>query len=83
MLPRLAANRYKQAFQTAVTLASFEAKQRGEETPEVTENHLSQVVEMSCNFKKYMKSALQSNDADLAFRARLRNDKFQLVPLGS
>ena len=69
------------AFQTAVALASFEAKQNEENVPTVTEDHFSQVVEMSTSFKEYMRSALQDNDADLAFRNRLRNDSFKLVPV--
>ncbi|KKY18720.1 putative atpase aaa-type core [Diplodia seriata] len=71
----------RNAFQTAVALASFEAKQSGEQIPTVTEDHISQVVDMSSTFKDYMKSALQANDADIAYRDRLRNDRFKLVPM--
>lgn len=37
---------------------------------------------MSVTFKRYMKDTLQANDAEIAFRDRLRNDRFKLVPMG-
>lgn len=70
------------AFQTAVALASFEAKQSGESIPTITEEHISRVVDMSVTFKEYMKGTLQATDTDIAFRDRLRNDRFKLVPMG-
>ncbi|KAF2135438.1 uncharacterized protein K452DRAFT_239383 [Aplosporella prunicola CBS 121167] len=71
----------RNAFQTAVALASYEAKQNNEEVPTITEDHVSQVVEMSATFKQYIKSALQANDSDIAYRERLRNDRFKLIPV--
>lgn len=69
------------AFQTAVTLASFEARQKGKIVPKVTEGHFAQIVDMSSAFKKYMHSTLGDNDAQNAYRARLRDDTFKLVPV--
>jgi hypothetical protein len=66
------------AFQTAVALAVFDAKKMGreDEKPQVTEQHLKQVVKMSTAFKKYMKSTNQDlSDADIAFRHGNRNDE--------
>lgn len=46
----------------------------------VTEAHLAQIAEMSSTFKKYMKSARQADDSDLASRLGLRDDTFKPVP---
>ncbi|KAJ5711737.1 ATPase AAA-type core [Penicillium malachiteum] len=62
-----------QAFQTAVALACFEAKSKNR-TPKLTDKHLAQVVTMSHNFKSYLRS-VQGADGDLAWAARVRNDK--------
>ncbi|KAF2707698.1 hypothetical protein K504DRAFT_446813 [Pleomassaria siparia CBS 279.74] len=67
----------RNAFQTAVALACYEAKQSNESIPKLTEDHFSQVVDMSTNFKKYIKSALQNDEADLAYYGRLRDDRFR------
>lgn len=69
------------AFQTAVALATYEARQKGDKTPKITEDHFSQIVEMSSAFKKYMHSTLLGDDAEVAYRSRLRNDTFKLVPV--
>ena len=70
------------AFQTAVALAIFEARQKGKTaTPKVTEAHFAQIVDMSSAFKKYMHSTLGDDDAQNAWKARLRDDTFKLVPV--
>ncbi|KAF2109457.1 P-loop containing nucleoside triphosphate hydrolase protein [Lophiotrema nucula] len=66
----------RNAFQTAVALACYDAKVNKEEVPVVTEDHFDQVVKMSTNFKEYMKSTLTTDDAGYAFAARLRDDTF-------
>ncbi|KAF2730213.1 P-loop containing nucleoside triphosphate hydrolase protein [Polyplosphaeria fusca] len=65
----------RNAFQTGVTLACYEARQNGEKVPTLTEDHLSQVVAMSTNFKEYMKATLQSDESGLARLYSLRNDE--------
>lgn len=62
-----------QAFQTAVALACFQAKQEGSPIPELTDDHLRQVVNMSHNFKSYVK-AVRGKEEDYAYAAGVRND---------
>ena len=69
------------AFQTAVALAVYDSKHKSKDgdepaVPEVTEDHLRQVVLMSSAFRKYMKAANNDmDDADLAFREGNRDDR--------
>ncbi|KAL4736596.1 hypothetical protein BDV11DRAFT_193452 [Aspergillus similis] len=63
----------RNAFQTAVALACFQAKQEDGRIPELTDEHLRQVVNMSQNFKNYLQ-AVRGLDEDLAFAQRVRND---------
>lgn len=71
------------AFQTAVALAVYDSKHKstgkdGDEpaVPEVTEDHLRQVVLMSSAFRKYMRAANNDmDDSDLAFREGNRDDR--------
>ncbi|KAF4763282.1 hypothetical protein HAV15_001590 [Penicillium sp. str.  len=63
----------RNAFQTAVALACFQAKQEGSPIPELTDDHLRQVVNMSHNFKSYVK-AVRGKEEDLAYAAGVRND---------
>ncbi|KAI1122776.1 hypothetical protein F5Y10DRAFT_253232 [Nemania abortiva] len=73
----------RNAFQTAVALAVFDAKmakERGapdEETiPEIKEKHLSQVVSMSSAFKEYITATHEGiEDSDMAFKLGIRHDK--------
>jgi len=69
------------AFQTAVALATFDAKLKNKSPAKVTREHLAQIVEMSSSFKKYMISALGADDSTFASRAFLRDDTFRLVPV--
>ncbi|KAL4767545.1 P-loop containing nucleoside triphosphate hydrolase protein [Aspergillus nidulans var. acristatus] len=61
----------RNAFQTAVALACYQAKQEGDGIPEITDIHFRRVVAMSQNFKSYLRS-FQPDVASVAF---LRNDK--------
>ncbi|CAI7586193.1 unnamed protein product [Penicillium palitans] len=63
----------RNAFQTAVALACFQAKQEGSPIPELTDDHLRQVVNMSHNFKSYVK-AVRGKEEDYAYAAGVRND---------
>ncbi|KAJ5940511.1 hypothetical protein N7516_000679 [Penicillium verrucosum] len=63
----------RNAFQTAVALACFHAKQEGSPIPELTDDNLRQVVNMSHNFKSYVK-AVRGKEEDYAYAAGVRND---------
>ncbi|KAJ5178623.1 ATPase AAA-type core [Penicillium coprophilum] len=63
----------RNAFQTAVALACFQAKQEGSAIPELTDDHLRQVVNMSQNFKSYVR-AVRGKEEDYAYAAGVRND---------
>ncbi|ETN45992.1 uncharacterized protein HMPREF1541_00175 [Cyphellophora europaea CBS 101466] len=75
----------RNAFQTVVALATFDAKNEGEKrgkspddvVPEIRESHLRQVVAMSAAFRKYMTSTHEGmEDPDHAFRLGNRDDRF-------
>ncbi|KAK2808761.1 hypothetical protein FQN50_004433 [Emmonsiellopsis sp. PD_5] len=74
----------RNAFQTAVALAYFDARMAKEKggsdedlIPEVKERHLAQVVSMSTAFKEYITSTHEGvEDADLAYRLGNRDDNF-------
>lgn len=61
------------AFQTAVALACYQAKQESKDIPELSEDHINQVVTMSQNFKDYMR-AVRGEDVRKAYISQLRND---------
>ncbi|GKZ86132.1 hypothetical protein AnigIFM56816_000983 [Aspergillus niger] len=65
--------RNDQAFQTAVALACFQAKTEGNRIPELTDEHLRQVVDMSHNFKSYLRT-FRGPEEEMAWAARIRND---------
>ncbi|KAH8687929.1 hypothetical protein BGZ60DRAFT_440107 [Tricladium varicosporioides] len=58
----------RNAFQTAVALAEYEAMQKGNEEGklhiELRQDHFEKVVEMSDNFKKYLASVSDENHGD-------------------
>ncbi|KAL2808966.1 hypothetical protein BJX63DRAFT_374638 [Aspergillus granulosus] len=64
----------RNAFQTAVALACYQAKQEGNDVPELTDDHLRQVVSMSQNFKTYLHN-VRGAEEEMAYAARLRNDE--------
>ncbi|KAF3039787.1 hypothetical protein E8E12_009103 [Didymella heteroderae] len=78
----------RNAFQTAVALAVYDAKHDGQNKnssepaiPEVTEDHLKQVVMMSSAFRKYMRAANENmDDSDLAFKEGNRDDRTSSAP---
>ncbi|KAF2236170.1 P-loop containing nucleoside triphosphate hydrolase protein [Viridothelium virens] len=73
----------RNAFQTAVALAVFDANEAREKgkpekdcIPEITETHLAQVVRMSTAFKQYIRDTHEGlEDADLAMKLGNRDDK--------
>ncbi|RYO66689.1 hypothetical protein AA0116_g2432 [Alternaria tenuissima] len=68
----------RNAFQTAVALAVFDAKYKTSgKVPEVTEAHLKQVVSMSSAFRKYMTATHSGMDASSwAYKHGNREDKY-------
>ena len=67
----------RNALQTAVALADFKAPDRGENPLIVRQEHLEEVVNLSGEFKRYMKREHGGHDAStLAKRQGLRNDAF-------
>ncbi|KAI2466168.1 hypothetical protein F4781DRAFT_406556 [Annulohypoxylon bovei var. microspora] len=74
----------RNAFQSAVALAIYDsraAREKGatveESIPEVKENHLKQIANMSTAFKSYMTSTHEGvKDSDLAYKIGIRNDNF-------
>jgi hypothetical protein len=70
------------AFQTAVALAVYDAKQKASgDPPEVLEHHLKQVVSMSSAFRKYMTAAHSGmDDSTWAFKHGNREDKYPSTP---
>ncbi|RAL09607.1 ATP-binding protein [Aspergillus homomorphus CBS 101889] len=65
----------RNAFQTAVALACFEAKQRNEPVPKLSDRHLVQVVTMSRNFKAYMQATERHDESQVAFLEGSRDDR--------
>lgn len=63
----------RNAFGTAVALACFQAKQEGNPIPVLADSHLIQVVDMSHNFKNYLRSF---QDEDRPFIELIRNDDY-------
>ncbi|KAL4807016.1 P-loop containing nucleoside triphosphate hydrolase protein [Aspergillus unguis] len=64
----------RNAFQTALALACFQAKREGNPVPELTDEHLRQVVNMSQNFKNYLRNTRGGTEEDLALAWNVRND---------
>ncbi|KAH7077666.1 hypothetical protein BKA63DRAFT_489217 [Paraphoma chrysanthemicola] len=73
----------RNAFQTAVALSVYDWKhKKNDDHPEVTENHLKQVVSMSSAFRKYMKAAHEGmDDSALALKYGNREDGYPSTPL--
>ena len=68
------ANMSQIAFQTAVALAVYDARQKNR-PPVLRESHLKQVVTMSAAFKEYIISTHEGmEDAQIAYRKGLRDD---------
>ncbi|KAL9107257.1 MAG: hypothetical protein Q9227_007798 [Pyrenula ochraceoflavens] len=65
----------RNAFQTAVSLAYYEAKNKDiSEVARVEERHLKSVVQMSTAFRKYLNETLQHNPQELAFKRGIRKE---------
>lgn len=70
------------AFQTAVALAVYDAKHNNKgPVPEITEQHLKQVVMMSAAFKKYVDAAHARKDhSTIAYEDGIRDDRASALP---
>jgi hypothetical protein len=66
----------RNAFQTAITLAEYDARQPGAEHITLGRAQFKIVAESSKEFDIYMKETLGATDADLARREDLRYDRF-------
>lgn len=64
-----------QAFQTAVALACFEAKGDGDRIPELQDDHIREVVNMSRKFKDYLKG-LHGDEVEVTYHTGIRNAGF-------
>ncbi|KAL8365017.1 hypothetical protein RB595_004026 [Gaeumannomyces hyphopodioides] len=69
----------RNAFQTAVALAEFDAEKDKEGKIKITDDHLRSVVELSGDFKKYLKVLHRGNEAQ---RAQRRFERLDSQPLG-
>ncbi|KLU88125.1 hypothetical protein MAPG_07112 [Magnaporthiopsis poae ATCC 64411] len=67
----------RNAFQTAVALAEFDAKKDEENRIEITDDHLRSVVELSGDFKKYLEVL---HCGDEAHRAQRRTERLGSHP---
>ncbi|KAJ5553329.1 ATPase AAA-type core [Penicillium frequentans] len=65
----------RNAFQTAVALACFEAKGDDDRIPELQDDHIREVVNMSRKFKDYLKG-LHGDEIEVAYQTGIRNDGF-------
>ncbi|XPT04388.1 hypothetical protein M3J09_013467 [Ascochyta lentis] len=75
----------RNAFQTAVALAVYDSKHNNRSSepaiPEVTEDHLRQVVSMSSAFRKYITAAHEGmDDSVLAYKYGNRDDGISTAP---
>lgn len=70
------------AFQTAVALALFDAKNSGSgDPPELTESHIKQVVSMSSAFQKYINATHDGMDnSSMAHKHGNREDRYPSTP---
>jgi hypothetical protein len=73
----------RNAFNTMIALARWDAKQKNRYTKEgkvqIRREHLQEVTKLSSGFKEYMKSLRGMDDAQHALTNRLRDDTFRLV----
>jgi hypothetical protein len=66
----------RNAFQTAIALVEYEARQPGAEPPSLGKAQFEIIAEASEEFDRYLKNTLGAVDADLARREQTRFDRF-------
>jgi hypothetical protein len=66
----------RNAFQTAIALVEYEARQSGAELPSLGKAQFEIIAEASEEFDRYLKNTLGAVDADLARREQTRFDRF-------
>jgi hypothetical protein len=66
----------RNAFQTAIALVEYEARQPGAELPSLGKAQFEIIAEASEEFDRYLKNTLGAVDADLARREQTRFDRF-------
>jgi hypothetical protein len=68
----------RNAFQTAIALAEYEARQPGAETVYLGKKQFEIIAEASEEFDRYLKDTLGALDVDLARREELRSDDYEV-----
>jgi len=66
----------RNAFQTAIALVEYEARQPGAELPSLGKAQFEIIAEASEEFDRYLKNTLGAVDADLARREQTRFDRY-------
>ena len=68
----------RNAFQTAIAIAEYEAKNDDDDRPQLTKDHFKQVAKASEGFDRYLKSVYNSQTVASVAKANLeRNDEFE------
>lgn len=68
------------AFQTAVALAEYEAQKDAEGRIMLTDDHIKAVVEMSSDFKRYLKALHKKDESGRAAMRQERLDSWIKTP---
>ncbi|KAN0108850.1 hypothetical protein V8E51_008592 [Hyaloscypha variabilis] len=66
----------RNAFQTAIALAEYEARQPGAEIPSLGKSQFEIIAKASEEFDRYLKLTLGGTDADMARKEQMRSDHF-------
>lgn len=70
------------ALQTAISLADYEADEKGKEVVTIKRTHLERIVAISASFQKYIASMYNNKpDAFIAKKNKLRNDYYKETPI--
>ncbi|KUJ07778.1 uncharacterized protein LY89DRAFT_660043 [Mollisia scopiformis] len=72
----------RNAFQTAIALAEYEARQPGAELPFLGKSQFEIIAEASEEFDRYLKHTLGDTDADIARKENMRSDYFGAQHVG-
>ena len=73
----------RNAFQTAISLAEFDAEEDGEELVTVRKEHLEKVVHLSAHFQDYLATMHRGkSESEIAKKRGLRNDSYGEAPKG-
>jgi len=76
LLKAITHRQIRNAFQTAIALVEYEARQPGADLPSLGKAQFEIIAEASEEFDRYLKNTLGAVDADLARREQTRFDQF-------